>query len=168
MVMEDGGVVNITAVDSHETKADEIEFEPVVSAESLIDEMFSSSVADAAPLDDIMKNIDDAIMQPQESPVVAAPLPPPPTTTTMAHHFEEDTDSLLSQATMAAASQALKSLKRPNTTPPVPNDVMVFRSGTTIEDLVVESLKPLLKSWLDDNLPQMVERMVEREIQKLS
>lgn len=41
-------------------------------------------------------------------------------------------------------------------------------SGQTIEDLVKEMLRPMLKDWLDTNLPPMVERYVEREIARLT
>ncbi len=40
--------------------------------------------------------------------------------------------------------------------------------GQTIEDLVKEMLRPMLKDWLDTNLPPMVERYVEREISRLT
>jgi cell pole-organizing protein PopZ len=36
-----------------------------------------------------------------------------------------------------------------------------------IEDLVRESLAPMLKDWLDRNLPQMVDRLVREEIDKM-
>jgi cell pole-organizing protein PopZ len=36
-----------------------------------------------------------------------------------------------------------------------------------VEDLVRESLSPMLKEWLDRNLPQMVERLVREEIEKM-
>ena len=41
-------------------------------------------------------------------------------------------------------------------------------SGKTVEDLVKEMLRPMLKEWLDRNLPPMVERYVEREIVRLT
>ena len=40
--------------------------------------------------------------------------------------------------------------------------------GKTLEDLVKEMLRPMLKDWLDRNLPPMVERFVEREIVRLT
>lgn len=43
-----------------------------------------------------------------------------------------------------------------------------FRSGTTVEDLVMESLKPMLKEWLDLNLSEIVEKIVEREVRRIS
>jgi cell pole-organizing protein PopZ len=44
----------------------------------------------------------------------------------------------------------------------------VGTSGKTVEDLVKETLRPMLKEWLDRNLPQVVERYVEREIARLT
>ncbi len=41
-------------------------------------------------------------------------------------------------------------------------------NGKTVEDLVKEMLRPMLKEWLDRNLPPMVERHVEREIARLT
>ena len=41
-------------------------------------------------------------------------------------------------------------------------------AGNTLEDLVREMLKPMLKDWLDQNLPPIVERMVAKEIARLS
>ena len=49
-----------------------------------------------------------------------------------------------------------------------PKEVPEFRSGNTIEDLVMESLRPLLREWLDDNLSQLVKRLVQREIEKIA
>ena len=40
--------------------------------------------------------------------------------------------------------------------------------GKTVEDLARELLRPMLKDWLDRNLPALVERMVEREIARLT
>ena len=38
------------------------------------------------------------------------------------------------------------------------------RSDTTLEGIVREMLKPILREWLDRNLPYLVERLVKREI----
>jgi cell pole-organizing protein PopZ len=42
--------------------------------------------------------------------------------------------------------------------------VTVGRPGVTIEDLVREEIKPVLKAWLDSHLPSLVERVVRAEI----
>ena len=41
-------------------------------------------------------------------------------------------------------------------------------SGNTLEDLVSELLRPMLKSWLEENLPPLAERMVAKEIARLA
>ena len=40
-------------------------------------------------------------------------------------------------------------------------------SGRTVEDLVVEMIRPMLREWLDENLPATVERIVQKEIRRL-
>ena len=60
--------------------------------------------------------------------------------------------------------------------PPRPSTARSTRSPTpcsgknarTLEDLVKEMLRPMLKSWLDDNLPSLVERIVRAEIERVS
>jgi cell pole-organizing protein PopZ len=74
-------------------------------------------------------------------------------------------ERLLSEASAIATSEALKTLvktvSKPNT------DGLGFRSGSTVEDLINEMIKPYLKEWLDKNLPSIVKHLVEKEIQKL-
>ena len=38
----------------------------------------------------------------------------------------------------------------------------------TLEDVVRELLRPLLKQWLDENLPAIVEAQVQSEIERIS
>ena len=45
---------------------------------------------------------------------------------------------------------------------------ILAQNARTLEDLVAEMLQPMLKNWLDDNLPALVERMVQDEIQRVS
>ncbi|HVA92721.1 MAG TPA: DUF2497 domain-containing protein, partial [Chloroflexota bacterium] len=39
--------------------------------------------------------------------------------------------------------------------------------GPSIEDLVRQALRPLLKEWLDAHLPGLVERLVRSEIERV-
>jgi uncharacterized protein len=65
----------------------------------------------------------------------------------------------------ARLNQAVQdSVPRPAAADPGP----VVAGGKTVEELVQETLRPLLKEWLDQNLPQLVERYVEREIVRLT
>jgi hypothetical protein len=45
---------------------------------------------------------------------------------------------------------------------------MIVNNARTIEDLIKDMLRPMLKTWLDDNLPGMVERIVRAEIERVS
>ena len=44
---------------------------------------------------------------------------------------------------------------------------MGISSSSTIEGLMSEMLRPMLKEWLDENLPETVERLVREEIQRI-
>ena len=66
--------------------------------------------------------------------------------------------TLMSSTTSAAVDSAFNTLAH----------TVLVQNARTLEDLVREMLRPLLKSWLDDNLPGMVERMVRAEIERVS
>jgi uncharacterized protein len=66
--------------------------------------------------------------------------------------------ALISNATIAAVDSAFNSLAH----------TVLGNNARTLEDLVKEMLRPMLKSWLDDNLPNMVERIVRAEIERVS
>ena len=65
---------------------------------------------------------------------------------------------LISTSTMAAVDSAFNSLAH----------TVLGNNARTLEDLVKEMLRPMLKSWLDDNLPGLVERIVRAEIERVS
>jgi hypothetical protein len=65
---------------------------------------------------------------------------------------------LISAATSAAVDSAFNTLAQ----------TVLVQNGRTLEDLVREMLRPMLKTWLDDNLPGMVERLVRAEIERVS
>jgi uncharacterized protein len=79
--------------------------------------------------------------------------PPPPAATPAPAG-----DRLISGATRAAVDSAFNSLA----------NTVLGNNARTLEDLVKEMLRPMLKSWLDDNLPGMVERIVRAEIERVS
>jgi cell pole-organizing protein PopZ len=65
---------------------------------------------------------------------------------------------LISNATAQAVDSAFNTLAH----------TVLGQNARTLEDLVKEMLRPLLKSWLDDNLPSLVERIVRTEIERVS
>jgi cell pole-organizing protein PopZ len=66
--------------------------------------------------------------------------------------------SLLSSSTSAAVDSAFNTLAH----------TVLTQNARTLEDLVKEMMRPMLKSWLDDNLPGLVERVVRAEIERVS
>jgi hypothetical protein len=46
--------------------------------------------------------------------------------------------------------------------------IMLSRDSRTLEDIVKDMMRPMLRDWLDDNLPPLVERLVREEIQRVS
>ncbi len=80
-------------------------------------------------------------------------------------------DSLLSEQALEASAKALRNLVNAGpagTVSAAPSTAPHFRSGLSVEDLVVEALKPMLKEWLDANLPNIVERKVQKEVERIS
>jgi uncharacterized protein len=69
-----------------------------------------------------------------------------------------DRGQLLSSATSAAVDSAFNTLAH----------TVLVQNARTLEDLVREMLRPMLKTWLDDNLPSMVERLVRAEIERVA
>ena len=67
----------------------------------------------------------------------------------------------------AAAAAAASSVDNPVRTLAAGRRTQVYAAGPTIEDLVREEVRPLLKEWLDTHLPPMVERLVRLEIERV-
>ncbi len=83
--------------------------------------------------------------------------------------FDEDT--LMSPDSASAASRAFAKLQDLDEDEESPAAAVMRASGggnPTLDELVREALKPVLREWLDRNLPPMVETMVREEIQRLA
>jgi hypothetical protein len=72
-----------------------------------------------------------------------------------------DESELVSSQAEAASRTALDALSRMVVKPEV-------HGADTLEGLVREMLKPMLKDWLDANLPAIVERVVAQEVARIS
>jgi len=80
--------------------------------------------------------------------------PPPPLESPAAPQPQQ----ILSHSTVSAVESAFNTLA----------NTVLSNNARTLEDLVKEMLRPMLKSWLDDNLPGLVERIVKAEIERVS
>ncbi|MCC7038167.1 MAG: DUF2497 domain-containing protein [Alphaproteobacteria bacterium] len=78
----------------------------------------------------------------------------------------DDADHLLSDNTADAAVASLARLLANNMS--VERELPGRPGNVTLEDMTREVLKPLLRQWLDQNLQHIIEKMVAREIERLS
>ena len=96
---------------------------------------------------------DEPEPEPVPEPVLArpepAPAPPLP---------EPEAEPLISRRTDESVGQAFNMLAH----------TVLTQNARTLEDLVKEMLRPMLKNWLDDNLPTLVERLVRAEIERVA
>jgi cell pole-organizing protein PopZ len=106
----------------------------------------------ATPLPPARPPVEHTGQEPPPAPAPSPPAPPP-------------VEALLAPAVAAAASASVGNLLRAVA---AERGSAVARSGgPTIEDVVREELRPLLKDWLDQHLPAVVERLVRAEIERV-
>lgn len=132
------------------------------------------------PEPDVLELTDEMAMDPEPTPAPPAPSfrrveprddlefaeAPPPRPTPAPSYAPVDFDApplppqqpMLAQSTVSAVESAFNSLAH----------TVLSSNARTLEDLVKEMLRPMLKSWLDDNLPGLVERIVKAEIERVS
>ena len=78
-------------------------------------------------------------------------------------------EDLVSTSTAAASAEAFAGLAQAvEEGETAARRLPVSEGGETIEDMVRAMLKPMLNEWLDAHLPDIVERLVEEEIRRLS
>ncbi len=99
---------------------------------------------DAPPADDDVLELDEVVEQ-RLAPAID--LGPPLLTAAMA---DTSRQRLAELASVAAAAP-----------PPAP-------AANPLEEVVREMLRPILKQWLDDHLPQVVDEQVKREINRIT
>ncbi|WP_309629282.1 DUF2497 domain-containing protein [Brevundimonas sp.] len=74
-------------------------------------------------------------------------------------------DSLVGESAAAASASAFAGLSAAFRQPePIPTGGV----GPTIDDLARSLLRPMLKDWLDANLPGIVEAAVKKEVERIS
>jgi len=109
-------------------------------------------------------------------PVTAAPPPPPPAPKPVAQpmpapppaaaqQVELDDGGLVSTPVANVAAQSFANLVN---SVGASRGMPLGNSAQTLEDLTKDLLRPMLKQWLDANLANIVQRVVEREVAKLA
>ena len=169
----DDGKSNDTAVEEgvEEENDDVLELTDVVEDEEPIQKIEPAGEEAPQSQDDIdtlfdeadLSNTDDEIElveEEEESPTeVAAEVTPLPIAAVAPE------GSILDKAPATAATGSLSGLVA---MVDAAHGTPIGNGNRTIEDLVKEVMRPMIKEWLDDNLPALVERVVRREVERLS
>ncbi|AYG95939.1 DUF2497 domain-containing protein [Brevundimonas naejangsanensis] len=104
----------------------------------------------------------------------AAPFPAEPEPAPQPEPFAAapETDALVGETAAASAASAFAGLaatfQKPEPAPVAATGDMPFMSGNTVEAMVREMLRPMLKDWLDANLPAIVEAQVRKEVERIA
>jgi len=124
--------------------------------------------------DDVLELTDPIAPEPEYAPepepvesvgdldVYSPPAPEPePAYTPPAPAFNRDdvAETLVGDHAATLAASAFGSLS---------SALLMPKDGRTLEDVVRELLRPLLKAWLDENLPRIVETKVEEEVHRIA
>ena len=119
----------------------------------------------ATPEEDDVLELTDKVREPAETHgdidvfarEAAQPPPPPPPQQPVWRAVEEE--PLIADHAADSAASAFGSLARA---------VAMPADGRSIEDVVRELLRPLLKSWLDEHLPVIVQASVDAEVARIA
>lgn len=143
MVNEDGSVTELD-----EDMAADPEPEPVAeeAEPALEDDFVLESEPDPEPDFDIasMPEMDEELAAVEDTPPTAVDA--------------GIVDKVTAQATAAALNQLVVDMP----------SYVGMGQGLSLEEIVKELLRPLLKEWLDQHLPGMAERLVQEEISRIS
>lgn len=152
-----------------ETTAEQVRPAPAPAPE-IEDDVFElteqMAVADPKAFQSIEPQNDIEFAEPPPEPPRRVD-PPRPAPRAIEQHVQERvmedvapalTRPLMSHSTVAAVDSAFNALAQ----------TVLSNNARTLEDLVKEMLRPMLKAWLDDNLPNLVEKIVRAEIERVS
>lgn len=160
-----------------------VEPEPVheVAAEPVEDDVLDLTERYEAPVAESIGDLDvvdvapEPEPEPEPEPYYAEPEPTPvyaPEPAPAPAPVQEPVyDALVGESAAASAASAFAGLaasfKKPEPAPAATSD-LPFVSGNTVEAMVGEMLRPLLKQWLDANLPGIVQDAVQREVERIA
>jgi cell pole-organizing protein PopZ len=157
--------------------SDEVPPEAVTAAEEPVVEAAAPPAAAEAPQEEVLEltqmvQDDGSLVDLTEAVEEPQPIPPPPVVAAPPAPPLPPAEPLVSQPAAETAASALSSLantveiERLSSSPA--GATYVGNGGRTLEDMTIELMRPLLKDWLDRNLPAVVERLVQKEIERIA
>lgn len=111
----------------------------------------------AAPEPFPTETIGDLDVAPRYDP--PAPEPDPAPRYEAPAYAPEPMDTLVSERTADQAASAFSGLAQ---------SLLMPREGRSIEDVIKEMMRPLLRDWLDQHLPAIVEAEVRAEVERIA
>lgn len=150
----------------------------LASIRKILDEEEGAAKPAPPVVEPAVVDVDDVPLELTEAMIVDAPPAPPAPTAPVVTAVEvvppapaappeaspAPDGGLVAPATAAAAAALIGQLAR---TVAQERAAPVHRGGPSIEDVVREEVRPLLRDWLDTHLPPLVERLVRAEIERL-
>ena len=135
------------------------------AAEPVLDLTQTAETKTTTPEDDIVFEAVEEVLAPTPAPTPRAPepvavAPAPVAQTTTIAETAVPAETIISSPTANAAAGALSRLAG--------GLPIADTHGQTVEGVVRELLKPMLKEWLDRNLPAIVEARVEAELERIA
>lgn len=127
-----------------------------------------------APAAETIGDLDVSTSEPEPFPAepVSESAYAPPADTSAREHPASGYDSLVGDSAAASAASAFAGLaasfQKPEPAPAPRMADLNFASGSTVEAMVAEMLRPMLKDWLDANLPAIVEAQVRKEVERIA
>ena len=163
---------------------DDAPAETVAAAPEPVVEVAPEPVLEAAPLVEEPAVVEDEVLElteRYEAPASqsigdldvadVAPFPAVEPEPAPAPAAAPDYDSLVGESAAASAASAFAGLaatfQKPEAPAAAPQD-LPFVSGNTVEAMVQNMLRPMLKDWLDANLPGIVEAQVRKEVERIA
>jgi cell pole-organizing protein PopZ len=130
------------------------------------DEVLDLSETMLVPEDRAAKPAAEPTPSPAAAPPTASAPEPAPAATPPAVEA-----GLIGAAAATAAGASLAALRAATgaaAAAPARPETLVGYANLTLEQMVREEIRPLLKAWLDENLPPLVERLVKAELERIA
>jgi cell pole-organizing protein PopZ len=118
------------------------------------------SLSPPPPATPRIPRVEPSFSTPTRAPETLRPLPPArPVPAPITPDLVDRDEGLISDETGSAVAAAFQTLSAARPAMPGPE---------VMEAMARELLRPMLKEWLDDNLPTIVERLVRAEIERVA
>ncbi len=154
--MEDilASIRKILADETMEEQNQENNLEPEATENNVSAPEEMAVVADTVPADDDVFDLSETeMLQPAIEPVIE----PVATVEPVKTDLIDNPVAKASACTLTYLAQKIAEDKKSS----------IGNAGLTIEDIFIESIKPIIKEWLNQNLYDIVERLVRQEIEKV-